>query len=125
MRLYGFSSEEILPEGEPFLSREVDPKTAYALRHLDLYPVEINRADFETLLRVPGIGIVSAKKILAARRYCTVTHDMLKKMRISLKKSVYFITCGGKYLGGNVLFSQNLRYVLSDNGFQLRLFDDD
>lgn len=125
MRLYGFSSEEILPEGEPFLSREVDPKTAYALRHLDLYPVEINRADFETLLRVPGIGIVSAKKILVARRYCAVTHDMLKKMRISLKKSVYFITCGGKYLDGNVLFSQNLRYVLSDNGFQLRLFDDD
>ena len=70
------------------------------MRNIHLFPVEVNSADYDTLLRIPGIGIVYAKKILRARRYCTITHDVLRKIGVSLKRSVYFITCNGKYEGG-------------------------
>ncbi len=100
LQLYGFSPEEIAPPDAPSLPSDLDPKAAWALRHLDQFPVEVNRADYESLIRVPGIGTVYAKKILRARRYCTITHDVLHKIGIPLKKSVYFITCNGKFLGG-------------------------
>lgn len=67
---------------------------------MHLFPVEVNTADYEMLLRIPGIGEVGAKKIIEVRRWCVLTHDILRKLRISLKKSIYFITCNGKYVGG-------------------------
>lgn len=112
IQLYGFTPDDVTPESEPNLYEDIDPKAAWALRHLDMYPVEVNKADFDTLIRVPGIGITFAKRIIEARRHCTITHDILRKMRVSLKRSIYFITCDGKYKGGNVLFSPDIRNVL-------------
>ena len=88
-----------------------------------MYPIEINRADFDTLIRVPGLGITYAKRIMEARKYCIVTHEIMKKMKISLKRSNYFITCNGKYQGGNALFSPYIRSVLSANNGQISIFD--
>ena len=121
-QLYGFTADDVTPESEPFLQEDLDPKSAWALRHLNMYPVEVNRADFETLIRVPGIGITSAKKIIAARRYCTITHDILRKMRVPLKRSAGFITCNGRYCGGNALFSLNLRSLLASGSRQMSIF---
>lgn len=103
MQLYGFTADEIAPEEEPDLPFDVDPKTAWALRHLKLFPVEVNTADYETLIRVPGIGITYAKRILEARKTGAVTHDVLRKIGVSLKRSIYFITCSGRYMGGGEL----------------------
>jgi predicted DNA-binding helix-hairpin-helix protein len=121
MQLYGFSPDDVTPNSEPNLYEDIDPKSAWALRHMDMYPVEVNKADFDTLIRVPGIGITYAKRIIEARRYCIITHDILKKMRISLKKSIYFITCNGQYKGGNILFSPDMRSVLSTSHEQLSI----
>ena len=98
LRFYGFSVEEIVEEDEN-LSMEFDPKCAWALRNMHLFPVEINRAPLEMLLRVPGIGAKNAHKILQARKYAKLTFEDLLKMRIALKRAKHFITCGGKYLG--------------------------
>jgi len=112
-QLYGFTADDVTPESEPYLQEDIDPKSAWALRHLDMYPVEVNRADYETLIRVPGIGITYAKRIIEARRHCVVTHDVLKRMRVPLKRCIYFITCNGQYKGGNLLLSQHMRSALA------------
>ena len=121
IQLYGFTPDDVTPETEPNLYEDIDPKAAWALRHLDMYPVEDNKADFDTLIRVPGIGITYAKRIIEARRYCTITHDILRKMRVSLKRSIYFITCNGKYKGGNILFSPDIRRVLKTGRDELSI----
>jgi predicted DNA-binding helix-hairpin-helix protein len=123
LMLYGFSPDDVTPEEDPFLQQDIDPKAAWALRHMDMYPVEVNKADYETLIRIPGIGITYAKKIIAARRHCILTHDILRKMRVSLKRSQYFITCGGRYEGGNILFSPDLRRYLTTGEDQLSIFN--
>lgn len=120
-QLYGFSYDDVTPENEPFLQQDIDPKAAWALRHMDLYPVEVNKADFDTLIRVPGIGLTYAKRIIEARKYCIITHDILRKMRVSLKRSIYFITCNGQYRGGNALFSQYVRNILATGKDQLSI----
>lgn len=96
LRYYGFEASELLDERHPDLDPLLDPKCQWALRHLDQFPVEINRADKETLLRVPGIGVKSALRILTARRASSLTFDALKKLGVVLKRAVYFITCNGK-----------------------------
>lgn len=98
LRFYGFTAEELAPEGEN-LPLDLDPKCAWALRNMHLFPVEVNRAPLEALLRVPGIGGRSAQKILEARKYTTLTFDNLKKMRVVLKRAKHFITCNGKFFG--------------------------
>lgn len=98
LRFYGFSVEEIVNESEN-LSMEYDPKCAWALRNMHLFPVEINRAPLEMLLRVPGIGAKNAYKILEARKYNLLTFESLSKMRIALKRAKHFITCNGKFFG--------------------------
>lgn len=98
LRFYGFSVEEIVPEGEN-LPMEYDPKCAWALRNMHLFPVEINRAPLEMLLRVPGIGSRNAYKIIEARKYNTLTFESLQKMRVALKRAQHFITCNGKFFG--------------------------
>jgi len=123
VQLYGFSPDDVTPENDPFLQRDIDPKAAWALRHMDMYPVEVNNADYETLIRVPGIGITYARRIIEARRFRNLTHDMLKMMRVSLKKSQYFITCGGIYKGGNMLDSIHLRENLTSGERQISIFD--
>lgn len=113
MQLYGFRPDEITPEQAPNLEPDLDPKAAYALRNLQLFPVEVNTADYDLLLRVPGIGITYAQRILTARRYCRVTFDVLQKIGVSLKRSRYFITCGGKTCDGSDIDSPLLRRLLS------------
>lgn len=98
LRFYGFSVEEIVNEGEN-LSMEFDPKCAWALRNMHLFPVEINRAPLETLLRVPGIGAKNAYKIIEARKYTKLSFEGLTKMRVALKRAKHFITCDGKFFG--------------------------
>lgn len=98
LRFYGFTAEEIAPEGEN-LPLDLDPKCAWALRNMHLFPVEVNRAPLEVLLRVPGIGGRSAQKIIEARRYATLSFEHLKKMRVVLKRAKHFITCNGKFFG--------------------------
>lgn len=96
MRFYGFSVSEILDPSHPNLSLSFDPKTEWALRHFEHFPVEINRASYEVLIRVPGIGTTSARKIMAARRAGSIDFDLLQKLGIVLKRARYFITCKGR-----------------------------
>lgn len=103
MQLYGFSPEELAPEAAPNLSERADPKACWALRNLSRFPLEVNSAAYEELLRVPGIGIVYAKRIVAARREAALTHEHLRRLGVPLRRSVYFLTCGGKYRGGRFL----------------------
>lgn len=98
LRFYGFSVDEILDEKEN-LSMEFDPKCAWALRNMHLFPVEINRAPLEVLLRVPGIGAKNAYKIMESRKYTKLSFEDLTKMRVSLKRAKHFITCNGKFYG--------------------------
>lgn len=125
MRFYGFEADEIAPEGEN-LPMEYDPKCAWALRHPEFFPVEVNAAPLEKLLRVPGVGAKGAYKILAARKYTKLTFDDLKKMRIVLKRARYFITCGGKFNGVENPAAVRAGLVVaerSDSAKQLSLFD--
>jgi len=96
LRFYGFSVSEILSDDAPNLDESFDPKTAWALRHPEFFPVEINRADYATLLRVPGIGVTSARRIVAARRFSVITPEGLKKIGVVMKRARYFITCSGR-----------------------------
>lgn len=100
LRFYGFAADEILSERHPHLDPLLDPKCNWALHNLDLFPVEVNKADFELLLRVPGIGLKGAEKIVTARKMASLTFDHLKKLGIVLRRAVYFITCSGKYMTG-------------------------
>ena len=103
LRYYGFQVEEILDESHPSLDPLLDPKCNWALNHLDQFPVEVNRADKEMLLRVPGIGLKSVQRILNARRAGSLGFDDLKKIGVVLKRAVYFITCRGKMFDGTKL----------------------
>lgn len=98
LRYYGFFADELLDDNNPFFDNRIDPKCNWALKHLDMFPIEINTASYEELLRVPGIGPTGVKKIMSARRYGNVTFQMLKQMKIALKRAQFFITCNGKML---------------------------
>jgi putative DNA modification/repair radical SAM protein len=103
MQLYGYTPDEITPEQSPNLNENLDPKLSWALRNLHLFPIEVNDADYEQLLRIPGIGLTYAERIIKAQRYGTITHSTLRKIGVALKKSTFFLTCNGKYEGGNLL----------------------
>ena len=98
LRFYGFRAEELLDEKRPFFNVMLDPKEDWAVRHLEQFPVEINRAPYEMLLRVPGIGVKSAQRIIAARRSVNLSFADLKKIGVVLKRAIYFITCGGRLM---------------------------
>jgi putative DNA modification/repair radical SAM protein len=100
LRYYGFNADELLDEKTPDFNPIIDPKSNWALAHLDQFPTEINTAPYEMLLRTPGIGIRGAQKITAARRAHILDFEDLKKLRISIKRARYFITCKGKYADG-------------------------
>lgn len=98
LRYYGFHAEELLSESRPNFNEAIDPKCDWAVRHLESFPVEVNTASYDVLLRVPGIGPKSVERIVMARKYGRVTFEMLKKMGVVLKRAQYFITCNGKML---------------------------
>ena len=115
IRFYGFDVNEICNEDEN-LSVEYDPKCAWALKNMHLFPVEINTAPLETLLRVPGIGAKSAYKITEARRYANLDFDNLAKMRVVLKRAKHFITCKGKFYGSGSITAISNSLLISDGG---------
>jgi putative DNA modification/repair radical SAM protein len=134
LRFYGFEAKELLDERNPNFNPLIDPKCNWAVHHMELFPLEINRAPYEMLLRVPGIGVRSAQRILAARRTATLDFPSLKKLGVVLKRAQYFITCKGRRLEGlRVNESNVLRALVSDKGLnmlqlpqpeQLTLFDE-
>lgn len=99
LRYYGFAAGELLTEKRPNFNAVLDPKCDWAVHHMELFPVEVLQADYFLLLRVPGIGPKSAKRIVEARRSGSFSFEALKKMGVVLKRAQYFITCGGKTLG--------------------------
>ena len=106
MRFYRFEASELLDESDPFLDPWVDPKANWALNHLELFPVEINTVPYEMLLRIPGIGVRGARKILRARKTATLRPDSLQKLGIAYKRARFFITCRGEYAGRGIPFTK-------------------
>ena len=96
LRVYGVTAEEILADAHPDFNPQLDPKCNWAVNHPEEFPVEVNRAPYEKLLRVPGIGVTSAKRILRARRTAKLDFDGLRRLGVVLKRANYFITCQGK-----------------------------
>lgn len=112
LRFYGFTASELLDESQPDFDAQLDPKCFWALRNMDLFPVEVNKADYYTLLRIPGIGVHSAKRIIAARKVSSLNYDHLKKLGIVLKRARFFITCQGKFHGDASLDPVSMRTQL-------------
>ena len=100
LRFYGFRAEELLDADHPDFDPRVDPKCSWALAHPDFFPVEVNTADYETLLRVPGVGVVSARRILSARRAGRLHIDNLRRLGVVMKRAQYFLTASGKIAEG-------------------------
>ena len=136
LRFYGFEAQELLSREKPNFNVLLDPKADWALRHLEQFPVEINRADYRTILRVPGIGVKSAQRIVRARRSGSLNFEDLKKIGVTLKRALYFITCSGRmmyptkmeedYITRN-LIGEKERLPFDRDGMtyrQLSLFDD-
>ena len=123
LRFYGFKATELLTDENPNFHEQLDPKCVWALNNLHLFPVEVNRADYEMLLRVPGIGQVSAKRIVAARRLGSVNFDHLKKMGVVLKRARYFIIANGKTFAEQKIneyyIENNLLYEAARTGYGL------
>lgn len=136
LRYYGFEAKELLSEERPNFNILLDPKADWALRHLEIFPVEVNRADYQLLLRIPGVGVKSAQRIVRARRNGALRFEDLKKIGVVLKRALYFITCGGKMLYNTKVeedyITRNLLSVKEKLPFdkdgityrQLSLFDD-
>ena len=114
MRFYGFNAAEIVDDAFPNLDLEIDPKLAWALRHPEMFPIDLNKADYALILRVPGIGVKSAKLIIAARRHGRVTSSTLKKIGVVMKKAQYFITCNELPVATvNELYPERVRQLLT------------
>ncbi|HOT76163.1 MAG TPA: putative DNA modification/repair radical SAM protein [Candidatus Wallbacteria bacterium] len=112
LRFYGFLADELVNPARPQLDAALDPKAAWAINNLQNFPVEINRASYETILRIPGVGVRSAKKIVTARRVHALNFDDLKRLGVVLKRAKYFITCSGKYYEKLVFEESSLRVKL-------------
>ena len=128
LRYYGFKAKELLDERNPNFDVDLDPKAFWALNNLDKFPVEVNTAPYEILLRVPGIGVKSALRIIRARRLCNLSYDNLKKLGVVLKRARYFITSSGKFYGDKTMERGSLKnYLLDYESFdkpqQLSLFN--
>jgi len=113
LRFYGFTTLEIVDERSPSLDEAMDPKAAWALRNLHLFPMDVNKADYEQILRIPGIGVKSAKRIVTARRARRLRHDNLKKLGVVMKRATHFLTCDG-HAEGMITSPERLRFFLSD-----------
>lgn len=135
LRFYGFQARELLSEQHPNFNLFLDPKCDWAVGHLEQFPVEINQADYRMLLRVPGIGEKSARRILGARRYHSLDYPDLKKIGVVLKRAVFFITCNGRqlypirmeedFIARNLLDPGHTLEVSGMTYRQLSLFDDE
>jgi predicted DNA-binding helix-hairpin-helix protein len=125
MRFYSYKSDELFTETEQNLDLEFDPKMMYALRNIGKFPIEINNAPYEELLRIPGLGVTSAQRIMRERKNAELSYDSLKRMRTVLKRAKYFITVKGKYYGNVSLepeaIKEELRSIEAQK--QMSIFD--
>ncbi len=116
LRFYKFQADEILSEKNPDFNPVLDPKCNWAVNNMQEFPVEVNKASFEMLLRVPGIGVISAKRIIKARRYCAIDFEGLKKLGVVLKRAKFFITCKGKFQPNRFFDDKNILTGLLKDG---------
>lgn len=127
LRFYNFKADEILDEKDPFVDPLLDPKTNWAIKNSHFFPIEINKASYKDLLRVPGIGVTSAKRIVMTRKYSTIRYEHLKKLGVVIKRAKYFITVNGEFLGFEKENPELLRNALMEKEKmvteQLRLFN--
>ena len=112
LRFYQFRAEELLNPETPFLDETLDPKAAWALGHPEYFPLEVNRADYDQLLRVPGIGVLSARKIIRARRHARLDFCHLKDMGVVLKRASFFILCRGRSMERGLPAPEQIRRSL-------------
>ena len=127
LRFYEFKADEILDEKDPFVDPLLDPKTNWAIKNSHFFPIEINKASYKELLRVPGIGVTSAKRIVMTRKYSTIRYEHLKKLGIVIKRAKYFITVNGEFLGFKKENPELIRNALMEKekmvAEQLKLFN--
>ena len=127
LRFYNFRADEILNEKDPFVDPFLDPKTNWAIKNSHFFPIEINKASYKDLLRVPGIGVTSAKRIVMTRKYSTIRYEHLKKLGIVIKRAKYFITVNGEFLGFKKENPELIRNALMEKekmlSEQLKLFN--
>lgn len=121
MRFYYFNSDELFTETERNLDLEFDPKMMYALRNIDKFPIEINKATYEELLRIPGLGVTSAQRIIRERKNAELSYDSLKKMKTVLKRARHFITIKGKYYGNSKFEPELIKEELRQNEKQQQI----
>ena len=112
LRFYNFKAEEILDEKNPFIDPLLDPKANWAVQNWHLFPMEINRASYKDLIRIPGIGVTSAKRIVMVRRHNVIKYEHLKKLGVVIKRAKYFITVNGEFLGFRKESPELIRNVL-------------
>ncbi len=125
LRFYGFTVSELFNGENPNLDPDLDPKITWALRNLEKFPVEVNKASYDMLLRIPGVGAVSAKRIVRQRKVSAVKFDDLKKMGVVIKRAKYFVTCCGRYYGQRRFEPEVIKdsILQMENGLQLSMFD--
>lgn len=133
LRYYDYNVNDLLDKNNPNFNILIDPKADYALRHMDEFPKEINKASYYDLLKIPGIGPKSARKIISSRKYFNIEFNDLKKMGISIKRAKYFILCNGKYFTDSKIFNKKFiesnlvlenKGELTGNSVQLSLFNE-
>lgn len=124
LRFYGFKATDLLSEDKPNFNVLIDPKCDWAIRHLEIFPIEINKADYYTLLKVPGIGTNSAKRIVKARRSAKLDFNDLKRMGVVLKRALYFITCSGHMMYNTKLEEDYIVRNMVDNRIKKGMGDD-
>src|ERR1700761_844434 len=116
MRFYGFKVNEIVNNQQPLLDLDIDPKLGWAIRNMQVFPVDINKADLQLIMRVPGIGVLSAQKIVSARRFGKLNWDQLKKIGVSINRARYFITCNSKEFERRDLTGTNIKqFILAES----------
>jgi putative DNA modification/repair radical SAM protein len=112
MRFYGFKVNEIVNDAQPHLDLDVDPKLSWAIRNMQAFPVDINKADLQLILRVPGIGLLSAQKIVSARIFGKLNWDQLKKIGVAINRAKYFITCNSNEFERRDLTGNNIKQFI-------------
>lgn len=126
LRFYGFTASELFAGGHANLDPDLDPKVTWALRNLDQFPMEVNTAPYEMLMRIPGIGDRSARRILRQRRFAAVRFDDLKRMGVVMKRAKYFLLCCGRYYGERRFEPEVIRnrILQMEHGLQMSMFDE-
>ncbi|WP_413667828.1 putative DNA modification/repair radical SAM protein [Mucilaginibacter sp. Mucisp86] len=112
MRFYGFHVNEIVNNQNPLLDLDIDPKLSWAIRNMQVFPIDINKADLQLILRVPGIGLLSAQKIMAARKFAKLGWEQLKKIGVAVNRARYFITCNSNEFERRDLTGQNIKQFI-------------